>query len=96
MAEALPGFVHFDYCILPLRGDSHWMKASVVSTDVMTNNRSIQMQSSDGRDSPPQTEAWHMLSMDEAVERQQTDVARGLTQAEAARRLTQFGPNALA
>ena len=67
-----------------------------MSTDVMTKNRPVRMQSSAGRVSPAQTEAWHMLPVEQAVERQKSDVAQGLTQAEAARRLVQFGPNALA
>ena len=37
-----------------------------------------------------------MLPLAEAVERQQSDDAQGLTQAEAARRLAQYGPNTLA
>ena len=40
--------------------------------------------------------AWYTLPLGEAFERQQTDVALGLTRAEAARRLAQYGPNALA
>ena len=68
----------------------------VVSTDVMTKDRPVRTQSSDERVSPAQTEAWHMLPVAEAVERQQSDVAQGLTQAEAARRLAQYGPNTLA
>ena len=43
-----------------------------------------------------QTVIWHMLSVDEAFQREQSDVARGLTQPEAARRLAQYGPNSLA
>ena len=42
-----------------------------------------------------QNAAWHTLSPAEAVQRQQSDVARGLNGAEAARRLAQYGPNAL-
>ncbi len=67
-----------------------------MSTETRTRKRSANAPSSEGRGSPPQTSAWHMLPVAQAVERQQTDVAQGLTQAEAARRLTRFGPNALA
>ncbi len=59
-------------------------------------NRPALEQSSEGRISLVPTEAWHMLPVEEAVERQKTDVAQGLTQAEAARRLVRFGRNALA
>ena len=37
-----------------------------------------------------------MLPVDEAIQQQQTDFAKGLTQTEATRRLVRFGPNALA
>ena len=40
--------------------------------------------------------AWYSLTIDEVCERQQSDPTKGLTQAEAARRLLQHGPNALA
>ncbi|MBC7821393.1 MAG: hypothetical protein IAG10_31280, partial [Planctomycetaceae bacterium] len=53
-------------------------------------------QLSEGPGSPSQTVAWHMLPVAEAIERQQTDIAQGLTYAEAARRLARFGPNVLA
>jgi P-type Ca2+ transporter type 2C len=43
----------------------------------------------------PQLESWHLLPLPEVVERLQTDATHGLTQAEAARRLAQHGPNAL-
>ena len=72
------------------------MKETIVSTELMTKNRLAYASSNDGRGSPSQTAAWHMLSVAEAIERQQSDVAQGLTQAEAARRLKRFGPNALA
>ncbi len=62
----------------------------------MTKIRSERTRSNDESDSPPQTEAWHMLSVAEAIERQLSDVTQGLAQAEAARRLARFGPNALA
>ena len=48
------------------------------------------------RGSPSQTVAWHTLPLAEAFERLQADAAMGLTQAEAARRLAQYGPNTLA
>ncbi len=41
-------------------------------------------------------QAWHVLSVEAAEDRLQTDVMRGLSQVEAARRLGQFGPNTLA
>ena len=41
-------------------------------------------------------QAWHVLSVEAVEDRLQTDVARGLASAEAARRLAQYGPNALA
>ena len=44
----------------------------------------------------PQTIAWHTLPLAEAFQRQQTDASKGLTQAEAARRLAKYGPNTLA
>ncbi|HUE85073.1 MAG TPA: cation-transporting P-type ATPase, partial [Vicinamibacterales bacterium] len=46
--------------------------------------------------SPAQPVAWYTLPVDEAFERLQADAAQGLTQAEAVRRLAQFGPNSLA
>ena len=41
-------------------------------------------------------QSWHVLSFEAVKDSLQTDVARGLTQAEAARRLAQYGPNTLA
>jgi len=41
-------------------------------------------------------QTWHVLSFEAVKDRLQTDVARGLTQAEAARRLAQYGTNTLA
>ena len=72
------------------------MKETIVATDLMTMNRPPREQSSEGRVSPARTEAWHMLPVEQAVERQKSDVAQGLTQAEAARRLAKYGLNALA
>ena len=46
--------------------------------------------------SPAQPVAWYTLPVDEAFERLQADAAQGLAQAEAVRRLAQFGPNTLA
>src|SRR5690349_3962468 len=40
--------------------------------------------------------AWHILSIEEALREQGVDQATGLSQAEAARRLKQFGPNTFA
>ena len=65
-------------------------------TETMPKQPSTNAPSIDGRASPSQTTAWHMLPVDEAFQRQQTDVTQGLTQAEAAQRLVKFGPNALA
>jgi len=52
-------------------------------------------QSEHGRTSPGQAEAWHTLQIDETVQRLQSDVTAGLTDAEASRRLAQHGPNTL-
>ena len=41
-------------------------------------------------------EVWHTVPLDEAARRLQTDSTRGLTDAEAAQRLAQHGPNTLA
>jgi len=38
---------------------------------------------------------WHLLPISDAVSRLQADVERGLSQAEATRRLAQYGPNSL-
>lgn len=43
----------------------------------------------------PATVDWYALPIHEVCQRQQTDVATGLTQAEATKRLVQHGPNAL-
>ena len=40
--------------------------------------------------------AWHTMSAEETARRLGTDLQRGLSQEEAARRLEQFGPNELA
>ncbi len=42
-----------------------------------------------------QTDDWHTLTPDEVAQRLDTDKKTGLTQAEATKRLAQFGPNAL-
>ncbi len=57
---------------------------------------STKAETSEEGGSPSQTEAWHSLPLAEASQRLQTDVTRGLTGAEAARRLAQYGPNTLA
>jgi len=41
-------------------------------------------------------QSWHVLSCEAAKDSLQSDVTRGLTQIEAARRLAQYGPNTLA
>jgi len=51
---------------------------------------------SHGQNARPEAVAWHTLPAAEAFERLQADPTRGLTEAEAARRLAQSGPNALA
>ena len=51
--------------------------------------------SQEERGTPPHTEAWHALSLAEAFERLQANDTLGLTVVEAARRLTQYGPNTL-
>ena len=40
-------------------------------------------------------QTWHVLSFEAVKDSLQTDVARGLTQTEAARRLAEYGPNTL-
>ncbi len=45
---------------------------------------------------PDAQQTWHVLSFEAVKDSLQTDVARGLTQTEAARRLAQYGPNTLA
>ena len=40
-------------------------------------------------------QAWHVLTVDAVKNNLQTDTTRGLSQVEAARRLTQHGPNSL-
>ena len=65
-------------------------------TETMLKQPSTNAPSIDGSASPSQTTAWHTLPVDEAFQKQQTDVAKGLTQAGAAQRLVKFGPNALA
>ena len=64
--------------------------------ETMAKKRSTNAQSSEEGGSPSQTEAWYALPLAEAFQRQQTDVAKGLTQTEAARRLAQYGRNTLA
>jgi Ca2+-transporting ATPase len=63
-----------------------------VPNDPTAKKQSTDAQSSEG---PAQT-AWHILAPAEAFQRLQTDDARGLTESEAAQRLTQYGPNTLA
>ncbi len=58
--------------------------------------RSVDAHPNQERTSAEQTQAWHTLPLDEAAQRLQTDATRGLTDAEAARRLIQYGPNTLA
>jgi Ca2+-transporting ATPase len=51
-----------------------------------------QQRSTDGREAV----AWHTIGVTEAAGKLRSDLERGLTEAEAIRRLTQFGPNRLA
>ncbi len=51
---------------------------------------------SGGSDGRSPTTAWHTIPLAEAFQRLQSDALHGLTQAEATRRLAQFGPNTLA
>ncbi len=44
----------------------------------------------------PSEQAWHVLSLEAVKDQLHTDAERGLTQTEAALRLTQYGPNNLA
>ena len=41
------------------------------------------------------SEAWHVLSIDQALERLKSDAAQGLSSTEATRRLAEYGANAL-
>jgi magnesium-transporting ATPase (P-type) len=50
---------------------------------------------SDGATSTGSEPAWHALGVEETLARIQTDVGRGLSEEEAARRLARIGPNAL-
>jgi len=62
----------------------------------MAKKRPANAQSREEGGSPSQLEAWYAVPIAEAFQRQQTDASKGLTQAEAARRLAQYGPNTLA
>jgi len=63
------------------------MEKVSVKTDPAEVKRSV---------APSDTESWRTLPLDEAARRLQTDSTRGLTDAEAAQRLAQHGPNTLA
>ncbi len=67
-----------------------------MTTTTSSENPPATATSQEERDTPPQTEAWHALSLAEAFERLQANDAQGLTMVEAAQRLTQYGPNTLA
>jgi len=67
-----------------------------MTTDPTVKMGSVDARSDQERTSAGQTQAWHTLPLDEAAQRLQTDATRGLSNAEAARRLTQYGPNTLA
>ena len=49
-----------------------------------------------GLDADVNSEVWHTLSLEATVDRLKSDDARGLTQTEAAERLSRFGPNSIA
>ena len=53
------------------------------------------VRAADGRDAQSENVAWHALTAAESAEKLQSDLARGLTEAEAARRLARAGPNRL-
>ena len=67
-----------------------------MSINLTANQRTAKLRSSAARVASTPQVAWFALPLAEAFQRQQTDVARGLSQAEAARRLAQYGPNTLA
>jgi len=72
-------------------------KDTLMTTDSTTMLRSASAQSDEEKHgSVSQSEAWHTLSLVEVFLRLETDAAQGLTHAEAARRLAQYGPNTLA
>ncbi|MGB4712324.1 MAG: cation-transporting P-type ATPase [Fuerstiella sp.] len=61
------------------------------------NNKQSTTRQSSGEDHPQAAlSEWHALSVDQAVQRLQTDVSQGLTAAEASRRLSKHGSNTLA
>ena len=64
-------------------------------TDPAVTKRTASAHSGDGPGSPPQTEAWHTLPLAEVFQRLHADAAHGLTRAEAARRLAQYGSNTM-
>ena len=63
-----------------------------------TRQPSVSSSSPINESTPPAAdpEAWHTLTVAEVAARLRTDAGRGLAEAEAARRLQQYGPNALA
>jgi len=67
-----------------------------VTTDPAAKGRAAGAQFTHGRAPPGQAEAWHTLPLDAVTHRLRTDATRGLTNAEAARRLALSGPNTLA
>lgn len=60
------------------------------------NNLAVDTASSEERDASSHPVAWYALPLAEVIQRLGTDIEMGLTQAEAARRLAQYGPNTLA
>ncbi len=71
-------------------------KEVLVSAAPTMDQRSVPASSRDEHQSSSERVAWYTLAIDEVGDRQQSDPIKGLTQAEAARRLSQHGPNTLA
>ena len=67
-----------------------------MSSDPTAKKRPENAQPPEWRGSPSQTVAWHTLPLADAFQRLECNAAIGLTQAEAAQRLAQYGPNTLA
>ncbi len=71
-------------------------KAVLVSAAPIADQRSNHTASRNGQEPSPEMAAWFTLSIDEVCTKQQSDLTKGLTQAEADRRILQHGPNTLA
>jgi len=66
-----------------------------MTSDSNANNRSARSWPGEGHDASSQTVAWFTLPSAEVFQRLGTDIGTGLTRVEAARRLSQYGPNTL-